>query len=70
VGMPDSLLGETVRLFVVHPAAASVKEALQTFCQKELPIHQQPKQICFLDVLPKLESGKIDRQALQSLPSS
>ncbi len=40
VGIPDRLLGEAVRLFVVHPSGASVRKTLRPFTPSEGVAHQ------------------------------
>ncbi len=67
VGMSDLVLGEAVCLFVVHSEGTAVEENLKKFCKKELDNTLFPKQLIFLDELPKNKSGKPDKLALRKL---
>ena len=65
VGVPDMVLGEAVHLFAVHPEGAACEEALRTFCEKELDRVLVPREIEFLDGLPRNSSGKPDKRTLK-----
>jgi long-chain acyl-CoA synthetase len=66
IGVPDDLLGEAVKAFVVpRTKDGSLIERLQAFCLQRLPAHLVPKQIVVLDELPKGSGGKILKPALR-----
>ena len=66
VGIPDEKTGEAVKLFVVRAPNAEFGEAeLTAFCRKELTAYKVPKQIVFVDALPKSAVGKILRRELR-----
>lgn len=69
VGAPDSLRGEVVIAFVVaRPGVAANDELaddLQRFIKKQLSAHAFPRDVRFLDALPKTPSGKIQRFLLR-----
>jgi long-chain acyl-CoA synthetase len=68
VGMPDPMLGEDVLAFVVPKPGASVDAgALIEFCQARLAKYKCPKQVRFLDTLPKSPIGKVLRKELRGL---
>ncbi len=67
VGIADLVLGEAVCLFVVHPKGSNIEGDLQQFCKKELEPTLLPKQIIYLDSLPKNKSGKLDKLALKKM---
>jgi long-chain acyl-CoA synthetase len=68
IGMPDAMLGEDVLAFVaVKPGAAVDAEALMAFCQTRLAKFKCPKQVRFLDALPKTPVGKILKKELRGL---
>ena len=68
VGVPDEKTGEAVRLFVVKAAGATLTaEALVEHCRRELAAYKIPKQVRFLDALPKSAVGKILRRDLRAL---
>ena len=65
VGVPDALLGQAVRAFVVPRTGAQLDEkAVLRHCSKALEDFALPKKIVFLDDLPKTPNSKIDKQAL------
>jgi long-chain acyl-CoA synthetase len=69
VGAPDDKTGETVRLFLVTAPAATVSEAdVIAHCRRELAAYKVPKQVRFLEALPKSAVGKILRRDLRELP--
>ena len=65
VGVPDPLLGQSVRAFVVQrPGALPDEKAILRHCSRVLEEFAIPKRIIFLDDLPKTPNSKIDKQAL------
>lgn len=66
VGIPDEMLGQAVKAFVV-PKEGIYFEAnsLLTFCAEQAPRHMVPKIVEFLDKLPQTSSGKVDYPALR-----
>ncbi len=68
VGMPDPLMGEEGCAFVVLRAGATATpEALIAFCQERLAKFKCPKQVRFVEALPKSPIGKILRKQLRTL---
>jgi long-chain acyl-CoA synthetase len=66
IGVPDDLLGEAVKAFVVPKRKdGGLIERLQAFCVQRLPSHLIPKEIVVLDELPKGSGGKILKPALR-----
>jgi long-chain acyl-CoA synthetase len=69
VGRPDERTGEAVRLFVARLSGATLSEAdLIAHCRKQLSAYKVPKEVRFLDALPKSNVGKILRKDLRGLP--
>lgn len=69
VGSPDERRREIVKAFVkvapkIEPSD-DLKRELQDFTRKELSAHEYPREIEFVDELPKTESGKIRRVELK-----
>jgi long-chain acyl-CoA synthetase len=68
-GAPDESTGEAVRLFVTKmPAADLSEESLVAHCRRDLAAYKVPKQVIFVDSLPKSTVGKILRKNLRALP--
>lgn len=66
IGVPDEILGEVVKAFVVpQEGVAPDPDALVSFCGKRLPRHMVPRSIETLDTLPKTSSGKVDYPELR-----
>src|SRR5205085_962248 len=68
VGAPDERTGEAVRLFVVRAPGAGINEMdVIAHCKQELAGYKIPRQVRFLDALPKSPVGKILRKDLRAL---
>ncbi|MBV8509322.1 MAG: AMP-binding protein, partial [Xanthobacteraceae bacterium] len=66
VGRPDEKTGEAVRLFVAKAPGTSLSEDdLIAHCRRELAAYKVPKDVRFLDALPKSTVGKILRRELR-----
>jgi len=69
VGAPDEKTGEAVKLFVTMAPGATLCEAeVIAHCRRELAAYKVPKQVHFLESLPKSTVGKILRKDLRTLP--
>ncbi|MBI5532986.1 MAG: AMP-binding protein [Deltaproteobacteria bacterium] len=67
VGVPDPLLGTALRAVLVLDSASSLSAAdVVAHCSARLEDFMVPKQIEFRSSLPKTDSGKIMRSALQA----
>jgi long-chain acyl-CoA synthetase len=67
IGMPDALMGEEVLAFVaLKPGAVVAAEDIIAFCQARLAKFKCPKQVRFVDALPKSPIGKILRKELRA----
>jgi len=68
VGVRDPLMGEEVLAWVtLKPGATTDEATLLTFCQSRLAKYKSPRQIRFLDSLPKSPIGKILKKELRRL---
>jgi long-chain acyl-CoA synthetase len=68
IGVPDSKTGEAVRVYVVKAPFAEVTPAeIIAHCRKDLAAYKVPKQIHFVDALPKSNVGKILRRDLRNM---
>ena len=66
IGIPDDVLGQSIKAFVVPRDGATVNpDALLAFCADNLPRYMVPKTVECLDTLPKTTSGKVDYPALR-----
>ena len=67
LGLPDEQRGERVAVAVVRSAEKLNENALMTWCKDRLVHYQQPRDILFVDTLPKNSLGKISRRELREL---
>lgn len=70
IGKPDPVRGQIVKAFVVLQAgykeSEKLKEELAVYVKKHLAGHAYPREIEFIDKLPKTRSGKIVRRMLRA----
>jgi long-chain acyl-CoA synthetase len=67
VGVPDEYRGETVKAYVsLRPGQQVTAEELIAFCRQQMAAYKYPRQIEFLDELPKTVSGKLLRRELRA----
>jgi amino acid adenylation domain-containing protein len=65
VGVPDELLGQAIRAFVVlEPGALLDVRAIRSACQARLESYMVPTDIVLREELPKSGNGKIDKTLL------
>jgi long-chain acyl-CoA synthetase len=68
IGTPDEKTGEAVRLFVVKAAGVTLtEEDVIAHCRHDLTAYKVPRQVRFLEALPKSNVGKILRRELRDL---
>ncbi|MEA2396238.1 MAG: long-chain acyl-CoA synthetase [Solirubrobacteraceae bacterium] len=66
VGVPDEYRGETVKAFVsLRPGERADADELIAFCKERMAAYKYPRQVEFVDELPKTASGKILRRELR-----
>jgi acyl-CoA ligase (AMP-forming) (exosortase A-associated) len=66
VGVPDAVLGESIKAFVVPKGGSDLDvEGLLTSCADKMPRYMIPREVQILEQLPKTSSGKVDYQSLR-----
>ncbi|MGA2788057.1 MAG: class I adenylate-forming enzyme family protein [Verrucomicrobiota bacterium] len=65
IGVPDEILGEAIKVFVVRCNSTLTEEEVKSHLQRSLPVFKHPKWVQFCDSLPKNQSGKILKAALR-----
>ena len=65
VGVPDDLLGEALRAYVVlEQGAVLTEEQILRFARSKLENVMVPREVVLLDELPHTESGKVRKGSL------
>ena len=71
VGMPDEDRGQIVQAFVVlkpgHTGDAAMEKALQEHVKQTIAPFKYPRKVVFMDVLPRTETGKLQRFKLRQI---
>lgn len=66
IGVPDEVLGQTIKAFVVsRDGEPPDTEELLAHCAEKMPHYMVPKVVEVLSELPKTSSGKVDYPALR-----
>jgi acetyl-CoA synthetase len=70
VGRPDALRGEIVKAFILLRKANRGNERMETelvrFVQKRLPLHAVPREIEFIELIPRNPAGEVERGLLRA----
>ncbi len=67
IGIPDEMLGQSIKAFVVPLNGISIDpNDLLAFCGERMPRYMVPTSVEILDELPKTSNGKVDYPALRS----
>jgi acyl-CoA synthetase (AMP-forming)/AMP-acid ligase II len=70
-GVPDKDFGERLAAFVVlKPGASATEEELQAYVRERLARHKIPREIAFVEQLPRTSTGKLQRRKLAALYES
>ncbi|MCW1927378.1 class I adenylate-forming enzyme family protein [Bhargavaea beijingensis] len=66
IGVPDPVRGESVKAFVVPTPGSSIsEEEVVEWAKKRMSAYKYPREVEFLDELPKTSSGKVLRRVLK-----
>ena len=66
IGVPDDKTGEAVKIFIVKSDPALTEAQVTAHCRTNLTAYKCPKQIVFMDALPKSTVGKVLRRELRA----
>ncbi|WP_423746789.1 long-chain fatty acid--CoA ligase (plasmid) [Haladaptatus sp. SPP-AMP-3] len=67
VGIPDERRNETVKAFVVpEPDADATTEDVREYCLKRLAAYKHPREVEFVEELPRTTTGKVQKFHLES----
>jgi len=67
IGVPDKVRGLVVKAFIVsdRPGSDAFVAELQQFTRQHLSQHEYPRQVAFVQELPKTPAGKVNRKILR-----
>ena len=66
IGIPDEKWGEVPKAFIVGlPGSTLTSETISEHCRSKLAGYKVPRQIEFLDQLPRTPSGKVLKRKLR-----
>ena len=64
IGVPDPLLGEAIKAFIVHDGNGLTDRRVLAHCRSHLEDFMVPQMVTFCEELPKTSSGKIKKKGL------
>jgi len=68
VGIPDEMRGENVRACISLKAGeVATEEEMRHFCREHMADYKLPKEIIFVDSLPKTGTGQIRKEDLKHI---
>lgn len=67
IGISDEKSGEVVKLFVVKNDDDVTKDSIIAYCREKMTGYKVPKEVYFIDELPKSNVGKILRKDLRNI---
>jgi len=68
IGIPDEYRGESLKAFIVpKPGEHLTEEELISFCRDKMTAYKVPKEVEFLEELPKSAIGKVLRRKLREI---
>ncbi|MDZ7689202.1 MAG: long-chain fatty acid--CoA ligase [Halobacteriales archaeon] len=66
VGVPDERKGETVKAYVVkQPDATVTSDEIREYCLENLAAYKHPREVEFVEELPRTASGKVQKFRLR-----
>lgn len=66
IGVPDKTRGEAIKAFISLKKGEVATEAeIKKFCRERLVDYKVPREVVFMEALPKTASGKIRKQSLR-----
>ena len=70
MGIPDAMRGEIIGAIVNLNGAVSIGEQeIKRFCLDRMASYKVPKQVRFVNTLPRTEAGTVDKSKIRDLLS-
>jgi fatty-acyl-CoA synthase len=67
VGRPDDYWGEVVVAVVVPEGASRDADKVLSFCDGRIANFETPREVVFVDSLPRNAMGKVEKEALRKI---
>lgn len=69
VGIPDERWGERISAVVVRTSESLGRDDIEAYCKSSdsLADYKRPREIAFVDTIPRLDTQKVDRRAVRSM---
>jgi fatty-acyl-CoA synthase len=68
IGVPDEMWGERLKAFVVsRPGSQLTAEDVVQFCREGLADFKRPREVVFVDALPRNPTGKVLKRELRAM---
>jgi long-chain acyl-CoA synthetase len=65
VGIPDEIRGESIKAVIsLKEGEVATEQEIKLFCREHMANYKVPRQVTFVDSLPRTAAGKIDKQSL------
>ena len=66
IGVPDEVRGQNAKAFVVLKAGQAVSpDELIEYCRGKIATYKLPREVAFVDELPRTPTGKLLRRVLR-----
>ena len=71
IGVPDEKFGQRLRAFVVlRPGQSLTEDEVKDYVRENLARYKSPREVLFLDTLPRNPTGKVLKRELAEMPVS
>lgn len=70
IGVPDVVRGQSTKAFVVlaegYAPSGELKQEIIDFCRSEIAVYKLPREVEFVEILPRTVTGKLLRRVLRA----
>ncbi len=67
IGIPDELRGELVGAIIsLREGALATEQEIKQYCLERIASYKAPKQVIFLESLPRTATGEIDKERIRN----
>jgi len=66
IGIDDQIRGQKVAVWIIKSNSSLTVEDVKAYCRQNLPRHACPQVFKFIEIIPRNNNGKVDRNKLKS----